>query len=443
MVRDATLTANTAVDVTPPSITLTAPSVDEIVELGSSEMAVYLCADDALATCVGDVANGDPIDTSGVGPHSLTVNATDTSGNAATLTHTYTVVDSTNPTISLSTPSAGATYDLGQSVNAAYSCSDLALSTCLGGVAAGTAIDTSAPGPHSFTVNAVDTSTNHASATSSYSVTNNIASSLLPAGSPPMTITNVPSGYTVSVTDANDPADGVTVAVSGIGAAKVTMSVCGGFTVRIAPGSIVTLTCASIKAKVLQGSVQLETPDATVTLSLVSGGQAELKGSGDVVVAAGSTPATVTAGGVSQTLPPGSSAAWRASGFYQPVDMNGVWNTMKGGVNRPGQVRALLRHCRAHESQRRDHRCHPSQLSRSQRPHRHDRGTDDRTRRPSVRHRGRQLPPQLEEPQAARNLLEDHGHRRQRQPRRLLQTQLSAANNETTPRGDGLRSPCN
>ena len=335
MVRDATLTANTAVDVTPPSITLTAPSVDEIVELGSSEMAVYSCADDALATCVGDVANGDPIDTSGVGPHSLTVNATDTSGNAATLTHTYTVVDSTNPTISLSTPSAGATYDLGQSVNAAYSCSDLALSTCLGGVAAGTAIDTSAPGPHSFTVNAVDTSTNHASATSSYSVTNNIASSLLPAGSPPMTITNVPSGYTVSVTDANDPADGVTVAVSGIGAAKVTMSVCGGFTVRIAPGSIVTLTCASIKAKVLQGSVQLETPDATVTLSLVSGGQAELKGSGDVVVAAGSTPATVTAGGVSQTLPPGSSAAWRASGFYQPVDMNGVWNTMKGGSTVP------------------------------------------------------------------------------------------------------------
>jgi len=295
---------------------------------------VYACTDEALATCVGDVADGALIDTSALGPHSFTVNATDAAGNPSTVTHTYMVVDRTNPTVALSTPTS-ATYDLGQVVNAGYSCSDFALASCVGDVPAGAPIDTSVPGSHSFTVNASDTSGNRASLANSYVVSNSIASGLLPAGSPPMTITSVPGGYTVTVTDASDPADGVTVSVTGIGTAKVTMSVCGGFTVRIAPGSTVTLTCGSIRAKVLQGSVELVTPDAAVTAAVGAGGQAELKNTGEVVVASGSTPVTVTAGGVSQTVSAGSSAAWRASGFYQPVDMNGVWNTMKGGSTVP------------------------------------------------------------------------------------------------------------
>lgn len=57
--------------------------------------ARYSCADTAsgsgLASCVGTVPFGSPLDTSTAGDHSFTVTATDNAGNQTTVTRHYTV----------------------------------------------------------------------------------------------------------------------------------------------------------------------------------------------------------------------------------------------------------------------------------------------------------------------------------------------------------------
>jgi hypothetical protein len=90
------------------------------------------------------------------------------------VTITYTVPDTTAPTISITTPSANSGYALGASVTAAYSCADetggSGLASCAGPVASGSPIDTSSPGVHTFTVTASDEAGNHASQTAGYIV---------------------------------------------------------------------------------------------------------------------------------------------------------------------------------------------------------------------------------------------------------------------------------
>jgi hypothetical protein len=90
------------------------------------------------------------------------------------VTITYTVPDTTAPTISITTPSANAGYALGASVTAAYSCADetggSGLASCAGPVASGSPIDTSSLGVHTFTVTATDQAGNHASQTIGYIV---------------------------------------------------------------------------------------------------------------------------------------------------------------------------------------------------------------------------------------------------------------------------------
>jgi hypothetical protein len=66
-----------------------------------------------------------------------------------------------------------------------------------------------------------------------------------------------------------------------------------------------------------------------------SGGSAELDQNGTVAVAPNSTAVIVTAGGVTQAITAGTTTSWRASGYYQPVDVGGVWNTMKAGATVP------------------------------------------------------------------------------------------------------------
>jgi len=81
-----------AIDVTPPTITIMSPT-NTIYLLNQSVLANYSCTDpdSPVATCVGTVANGSPIDTASVGTKTFTVNATDPSGNASTQSVVYTV----------------------------------------------------------------------------------------------------------------------------------------------------------------------------------------------------------------------------------------------------------------------------------------------------------------------------------------------------------------
>ena len=64
--------------------------------------ADYGCADEAggsgIATCKGTVADGEPVDTSSLGPDEFDVPATDNAGNTTTPTFPYRVIDDTAPT---------------------------------------------------------------------------------------------------------------------------------------------------------------------------------------------------------------------------------------------------------------------------------------------------------------------------------------------------------
>jgi dehydratase len=74
-------------------------------------------------------------------------------------TTTVVAVDTSPPAIGVFAPVNGAVYTVGQVVDAAYACTDVAsygVATCSGPVASGSAIDTSTPGEHGFNVTATD-----------------------------------------------------------------------------------------------------------------------------------------------------------------------------------------------------------------------------------------------------------------------------------------------
>ena len=149
-------------DETDPTATITTPPSGATYGQGEVVDADFACADDvAIATCVGTVADGSPIPTSTLGSQQFSVTATDTSGNTATVTRTYTVLDRTDPTVTITTPPNGATYDRGQVVNADFACTDsVAVHTCVGTVADGSPIATSTLGIHHFSVTGRDTAGN-------------------------------------------------------------------------------------------------------------------------------------------------------------------------------------------------------------------------------------------------------------------------------------------
>jgi hypothetical protein len=170
-----TWTDATAPDRTLPTVTLTTPAEGASFARNAVASASYGCADEtALASCVGDAADGAAIDTATLGNHTFTVTATDAAGNVATVAHDYVVVDVTAPSITITSPAEGAVYTLNQAATASYSCADEAggsgLATCTGPLTTGAAINTSSAGMYSFTVDATDNAGNPSSATTHYTV---------------------------------------------------------------------------------------------------------------------------------------------------------------------------------------------------------------------------------------------------------------------------------
>jgi subtilisin family serine protease len=91
-------------------------------------------------------------------------------GNGSFAGEAYTV-DKQGPVIVITTPASGATYAIGQVVNAAYTCSDDAgVGSCTGTVANGAAISTTPVGTKTFTVNASDSLGNTSTLSTTYSV---------------------------------------------------------------------------------------------------------------------------------------------------------------------------------------------------------------------------------------------------------------------------------
>jgi len=81
------------VDLTPPSVDVSAPADGAVYGLHASVTADYSCTDnlDPSPSCTGTVGKGAAIDTSSVGEKTFTVTSTDAAGHESTVTHTYTV----------------------------------------------------------------------------------------------------------------------------------------------------------------------------------------------------------------------------------------------------------------------------------------------------------------------------------------------------------------
>jgi hypothetical protein len=92
---DPAASTEVKLDATDPTVAITTPPDGASYVLNEVVNAEYNCSDptpgSGLLSCVGDEADGNPIDTSTVGPHSFTVNAEDNAGNTSSATNTYTV----------------------------------------------------------------------------------------------------------------------------------------------------------------------------------------------------------------------------------------------------------------------------------------------------------------------------------------------------------------
>ena len=164
-------------DTTPPTVDLRSPVDGSHVAQGAEVVVDFSCADEGgsgLDSCVGSTPDGGKLDTSKLGPVTVTVTARDKAGNQTVATSTVTVEDRTDPTVTLTTPADGAVYERDEDVAADYGCADEAngsgLDSCVGDVPNGADVDTTTLGEHSFTVTATDKAGNHASAVAHYTV---------------------------------------------------------------------------------------------------------------------------------------------------------------------------------------------------------------------------------------------------------------------------------
>ena len=150
-----------------PEVVTRAPGNGSEYEVGQSVEVDYECLDEpggsGIELCDGELQDGQPLDTSQVGTFTVHFWAVDKVGNFGQKQVTYTVVDRTPPTITVSSPAEGAVYVLGESVVASYSCEDAV--SCVA-----SAVDTSTVGAKTFTVTAKDASHNVARETRSYNV---------------------------------------------------------------------------------------------------------------------------------------------------------------------------------------------------------------------------------------------------------------------------------
>jgi hypothetical protein len=167
----------TVFDFTPPTIELHTPLDGGTYDLGANLTADFGCSDgqggSGVLLCSGTLPNGAPLDTSHAGSFTFRVTALDNSFNLATATATYAVVDRAPPSVAITTPADQAVYTQNQVVAADYACSDRpggsGVISCSGNVTAGTPIDTTTVGVHTFAVTA--TKAGHITTTLSHSYT--------------------------------------------------------------------------------------------------------------------------------------------------------------------------------------------------------------------------------------------------------------------------------
>ncbi|MGZ4308156.1 MAG: OmpL47-type beta-barrel domain-containing protein [Gaiellaceae bacterium] len=116
-----------------------------------------------------------PLSGFSTGNHFVQFQATDVAGRVESSVNLIAFkADSDKPTVTITRPADGASYKLGQVVNANYKCADKltgsGIDSCVGTVPNGSPIDTSSVGSHSFTVTATDKAGNQTVKTVHYSI---------------------------------------------------------------------------------------------------------------------------------------------------------------------------------------------------------------------------------------------------------------------------------
>jgi hypothetical protein len=166
----------TVLDFTAPTVALTTPGDGASYEIGARVLVDFACSDGAggsgIQYCNGTQPTATPLDTSRLGTFTFQAFALDQAFNGTTKTVTYRVVDTRPPSISISTPSDGASYGLGDHLTVNYSCADSGsgVQSCTGTSQSGTDLDTSRTGSYNFRVTASDAAGNTTTETTSYRV---------------------------------------------------------------------------------------------------------------------------------------------------------------------------------------------------------------------------------------------------------------------------------
>jgi hypothetical protein len=115
-----------------------------------------------------------PVSGFSTGNHVVQYRSTDNVGHVEAAKQISFKADSDAPTVNITRPADGASYKVGQVVNANYKCADKGkgsgLASCVGTVPFGAPIDTSSAGNHTFTVTATDVAGNVTTETVTYNV---------------------------------------------------------------------------------------------------------------------------------------------------------------------------------------------------------------------------------------------------------------------------------
>ena len=166
----------------PPTAQILSPEDGETYNLNQAAPTTFICTEDTngpgIQSCTdsgGATDDAGELDTSTPGPHTYTVTATSQDGQTNTATISYTVAGP--PTAQITTPETGQTYNLNQNVPTAFSCTEdpngPGIQTCTDsdGATDGTGtLDTSTPGPNTYTVTATSQDGQTNTATISYTV---------------------------------------------------------------------------------------------------------------------------------------------------------------------------------------------------------------------------------------------------------------------------------
>ena len=105
------------IDTVAPTITTSGNKVAEATSAAGATVTYAACTATESAACSTDIASGSvfPIATT-----TVTASATDIAGNTRTATFTIKVQDTTAPTVTITSPVAGATYDVGNTFIFSY-----------------------------------------------------------------------------------------------------------------------------------------------------------------------------------------------------------------------------------------------------------------------------------------------------------------------------------